>query len=158
MAISLATEADRPLAVQAGALVLVGIGITAGVYGVVGLIVKMDDIGLHLAKARTSGGRALGRFMVRAMPVVMDWLTTIGTAAMLWVGGGIIVHGLEHFGLTPIPRWAEAFSHWAGQAPGVGAITGWTAMALASAAVGMVIGGAIAAALHLLPKKKGAAH
>ena len=158
MAISLATVADKPLAVQAGALVLVGVAITIGVYGVVGLIVKLDDIGLHMAKARTAGGRALGRLMVRAMPVVMDWLTTIGTAAMLWVGGGIIVHGLEHFGLTPIPHWAEAFSHWAGQVPGVGAITGWTAMALASAAVGMVVGGVIAGVLHLLPKKKAKAH
>jgi predicted DNA repair protein MutK len=154
MAIALNDVAERPLAVQAAALALVGLVITVGVYGVVALIVKMDDIGLHLSKGRAAAMRALGRGMVKAMPVVLDALTRIGTAAMLWVGGGIIVHGLEHFHFSPIPHWVEGFSHWAATAPAVGPVTGWLAFAVGSAVVGLVVGGLIVAALHLVPSKK----
>ena len=154
MAIALNDVADRPLAIQAGALALVGLLITIGVYGVVALIVKMDDIGLHLSQRRAAATQALGRGMVKAMPVILDALTRIGTAAMLWVGGGIIVHGLEHFHFTPIPHWVETASHWAATAPGVGPVTGWLAFAVGSALVGLVVGGAIAGALHMLPGKK----
>jgi predicted DNA repair protein MutK len=156
MAIALADVADRPLAVQAAALAVVGVALTAVVYGAVGFIVKMDDIGLHLARRSNPGTRALGRGLVKAMPVTMEALTVIGTAAMLWVGGGIIVHGLEHFHLTPVPHWVEGFSHWAGAVPGVGAVTGWAAMAAGSAVVGLIIGGAIVGVLHLIPRKKAA--
>jgi len=155
MAIALADVADRPLAIQAGALALVGLAMTVGVYGVVGLIVKMDDIGLHLAGRRTRWVRGLGRGLVRGMPVTMDALTKVGTAAMLWVGGGILVHGLEKFHLTPVPVWVEGLSHWAAQVPGVGAAAGWVAFAAASALVGLVVGGAIVAVAHLLPKRGG---
>lgn len=154
MAIALADVTGRPLAIQAAALLLVGILITVAVYGVVGLIVKMDDIGLHMAQRKARSAQATGRLLVKGMPVVMSWLTVVGTAAMLWVGGGIIVHGLEHFHLTPIPHWVEGASHWAGSAPAVGPVTGWLAFAIGSAAVGFVIGGAIVAALHLVPHKK----
>jgi predicted DNA repair protein MutK len=84
----------------------------------------------------------------------MEALTVIGTAAMLWVGGGIIVHGLEHFGLNAIPHLVEGASHWASQAPGVGPVTGWMAMAAGSAVVGAIIGGAIVTAVHFLPRRK----
>lgn len=155
MAIALADVADQPIFVQAGALLLVGIAITAAVYGVVGLIVKMDDIGLHMAKRPARISQVVGRMLVRGMPVVMSWLTVIGTAAMLWVGGGIIVHGLEHFHLTPIPVWVEGASHWAGAVPAIGPVTGWLTFAVGSAIVGLVIGSVIAGALHLLPHRKG---
>src|SRR5204863_4347719 len=102
MAISLGSVEASPLLTQALALAVVSLGITVAVYGVVGLIVKMDDIGLHLARGGARATQMLGRGLVRAMPVVMDLLTQIGTAAMLWVGGGILVHGLEKFHLTPI--------------------------------------------------------
>lgn len=154
MAIALADVAQRPLAVQAGALALVGVLLTIAVYGVVGLIVKMDDIGLHMAGRRSRLVRGLGRGLVRAMPVTMEALTVIGTAAMLWVGGGIIVHGLEHFGLHAAPHLVEGASHWAARAPGVGPVTGWMAMAAGSAVVGLIIGGVIVIAVHLLPRRK----
>ncbi|KRA58336.1 ABC transporter [Caulobacter sp. Root655] len=154
MAIALADVADRPLAIQAGSLALVGVLLTIAVYGVVGLIVKMDDIGLHLAQRRTRLVRGLGRGLVKAMPVTMEALTVIGTAAMLWVGGGIIVHGLEHFGLDTVPHLVEGASHWAAGVPGVGVVTGWMAMAAGSAVVGFIIGGVIVAAVHLIPRKK----
>ncbi len=154
MAITLADVADRSLGVQAGVLALVGVLLTIAVYGVVGLIVKMDDIGLHMAGRRTRLVRGVGRGLVRAMPVTMEALTVIGTAAMLWVGGGIIVHGLEHFGLSTVPHLVEAASHWAASAPGVGPVTGWMATAAGSAAVGFVIGGVIVAVVHFLPRRK----
>jgi len=154
MAIALNDVTERPLIVQAGALALVGLLITVGVYGVVALIVKMDDIGLHLSQRRNAGTRALGRGLVKAMPVILDLLTQVGTAAMLWVGGGILVHGLEHFHLTPVPGWVEAFSHWAGTVPAVGPVTGWLAFAVASALVGLAVGAAIVGAMRLVPGRK----
>ncbi len=157
MAIALADVADKPLLIQAGALALVGVLLTIAVYGVVGLIVKMDDIGLHLARRKNAAVRGFGRGLVKAMPITMEALTFIGTAAMLWVGGGIIVHGLERFHLTPIPVWVEGFSHWAHGAPGVGAVTGWLAFALGSAMVGLVVGGVLAGLMHLWHHRKGAA-
>jgi predicted DNA repair protein MutK len=156
MAIALADVADKPLLVQAGALALIGVLLTVAVYGVVGLIVKMDDIGLHLAKGRSKALQGVGRGLVKAMPVTMEALTVIGTAAMLWVGGGIIVHGLEHFHLTPVPHWVEGASHWAAGAPVVGPVTGWLAMAAGSAVVGLIVGGIIVGVIHLIPRKKAA--
>jgi len=87
-----------PIVMQALALAFVGVGITIAVYGVVGLIVKMDDIGLHMAQRQNGGSQAIGRGLVKAMPKLLALLSTVGTAAMLWVGGQIIVHG---FGIHP---------------------------------------------------------
>jgi hypothetical protein len=151
MAIALAEVASRPLVVQAGALAVVGLALTIGVYGVVGLIVKMDDIGLHLARRSNRAAAALGRGLVRGMPVVMDTLAKVGTAAMLWVGGGIIVHGLDHFGLTAVPQVVEGLAHGAAAVPGVGAATGWVTMAAAFAVVGLAVGGVLVGARRLVP-------
>ena len=156
MAIALNDVTNQPLALQAAALAVVSLGITAGVYGAVGLIVKMDDIGLHLSQRRNRGAQALGRGLVKAMPAVLDLLTKVGTAAMLWVGGGILTHGLEHFHVPIVPQLVEGFAHWAGAFPGVGLVTGWLAFALGSAALGLVAGAVIVGLLHLLPKRKAA--
>ena len=83
MAIALAQVADQPLLTQGLALAVVAVAITAGVYGAVGLIVKMDDIGLHLARRGGGAIAAFGRGLVHAMPVVMRALSVIGVAAML---------------------------------------------------------------------------
>ena len=119
----------------------------------VGLIVKMDDIGLHMARRGRPARMALGRGLVRAMPLVMDALTQVGTAAMLWVGGGILVHGLEHFHLTPIPHWLNAASDAAGQMQGVGPLAAWATFAAGSAVVGLIVGGVIVGVMHLLPRR-----
>jgi predicted DNA repair protein MutK len=153
MAIALASVADRSLGVQAAALATVGLLLTVAVYGVVGLIVKMDDIGLHLAQRKARVLRALGRFLVRAMPPLLEALTIVGTAAMLWVGGGIILHGLEHFGLTGAADIAHALRQWAASAPLVGPTAGWLAYAAASAVLGLLVGAVIAGAAHLVPRK-----
>jgi uncharacterized protein len=154
MAIALATVADRPFAIQAGALVVVSVGITAAVYGVVGLIVKMDDVGVHLAQRGSALARGVGRGLVKSMPHLMQGLSVVGTAAMLWVGGGIIVHGLEHFHLTPVPHFIESLSDKAHDVPQFGAVAGWLTFAAGSAVVGLIIGGVIVAVMHLIPGRK----
>jgi predicted DNA repair protein MutK len=154
MAIALSELADQSIVNQAIALALVGLAITVGVYGMVALIVKMDDIGLAMAKRPGSGTQALGRGLVAAMPVVLKWLGIIGTAAMLWVGGQIIVHGLHEFHFTPIPDWIHHAADGAGAAlPGVGGVASWIVNAALSAIVGIVIGAVIAGLLHLKPGK-----
>lgn len=153
MAISLASVSDQSLPVQAAALAVIGLGITIGVYGVVALIVKMDDIGLHLAQRPRPSAQALGRGMVKAMPVVMESLATIGTGAMLWVGGGIIVHGLHVFHIETVPGLVERLSHGASVVPFIGPATGWATGAAASAVVGAAVGGVLALIAHFIPKK-----
>ncbi len=128
------------------------------VYGAVALIVKMDDIGLHLAERRLASTRALGRGLVRAMPMVLTGLATIGTGAMLWVGGGILVHGLHEYHLDLVPGLIESLGHAAGQVPFIGPVTGWLATVAASAVVGLVTGGVIVGILHVIPRGRHAAH
>lgn len=151
MAIALADVSASPILTQAVVLALVGIGITIGVYGVVGLIVKMDDVGLHLADRDTAAVRKLGRGLVLGMPILMRALAGIGTAAMIWVGGGILVHGLEVLGFGApahvIHDAAGAVSHAAGP---VGPILGWIVSATASGILGLVVGATVAFILHRL--------
>ena len=151
MAIALAEVATTPLLQRAAVLATVGIAITIGVYGVVGLIVKMDDIGLHLAKK--AGTRLLGRLLVTGMPIVMRWLSIIGTAAMIWVGGGILVHGAETFGLHAPAEWIHHFSGAAGHALSfAGGTAAWIATALGSGLVGFAVGAAIVPIVHFAGK------
>lgn len=153
MAIALGTVAAEPIWEQALILVVVAILITAGVYGVVGFIVKMDDIGLHLAERASASARALGRALVRAMPVLMRILSVVGTAAMLWVGGGLIVHGLHefHWDLVPgtIHHAAEAAAH---ALPAISPMIDWTVNAVGAGIVGLIVGGIIVAVLHIFKK------
>ncbi|MDT9597668.1 DUF808 domain-containing protein [Sphingosinicella rhizophila] len=153
MAIALADLSERSLPMQAVVLAAVGIAITIGVYGVVALIVKMDDIGLHLAQRSQTGVQALGRLLVRAMPTLLSGLSTIGTAAMIWVGGGIIVHGLEEFGWSKIGDWIHDLALAAEHAvPFLPSVFGWIVTAAGSAIVGMLVGAPIVALIHRLKK------
>jgi predicted DNA repair protein MutK len=155
MAIALADVADRPLATQAIVLAVVGILITVAVYGVVGLIVKMDDIGLHLAERRSPLARMVGRGLVLGMPVLMNALSIIGTAAMIWVGGGIVLHGLEEFHLTPLPHIIHEFAHDVGHgAPFAGGAISWLLAALGSGIVGLIVGGVIVAGIHAINRMR----
>jgi predicted DNA repair protein MutK len=158
MAIALADIAEGPLLTQALVLAVVGIAITIGVYGVVALIVKMDDIGLHLAQRRLGPVRQLGRGLVRAMPVLLRALAVIGTAAMIWVGGGIIVHGLEEFGFGALGHTIHDVSEAAGHAFG-GAVVAWIVTAAASGVVGLIVGGIVTVIVHRVQRLRGkAAH
>jgi predicted DNA repair protein MutK len=156
MAITLASVAELAIFERAIVLAIVGIGITALVYGAVALIVKADDAGLALARTGSPSLRLLGRGMVAGMPVLLKTLAGIGTTAMLWVGGGIIVHGLETFGIAePAHSIHEGFQVVAVATGAVGPVLGWLAGALAVGIIGMAIGGVIVAILHLRPGQRG---
>ncbi|TPG49356.1 DUF808 domain-containing protein [Sphingomonas glacialis] len=143
MAIALAEVSGSPIVTQAIVLALVSVAITLGVYGVVALIVKMDDIGLLLAQRDNAAARAIGRGLVTGMPLLMRGLSIIGTAAMIWVGGGILVHGLETFGVNGPAHISHALSAAAKTLPGIGSAAGWAAGAAFAAVVGLIVGGAI---------------
>jgi uncharacterized protein len=148
MAIALNEVADKSLPLQAGILAMVGIAITIGVYGVVGLIVKMDDIGLDLAQRRTSVVRGIGRGLVIGMPWLLRILAAVGTAAMIWVGGGIILHGVEEFGFTRLPSFVHHLADNIGNAMpfATGAVT-WLVNAVGAGIVGAIVG-VIAVIMH----------
>ncbi|MEY3660248.1 MAG: hypothetical protein RLZZ169_1073 [Pseudomonadota bacterium] len=95
MVIALQEVTGLPIGLQAGTLFVVACVITVAVYGVVALIVKMDDIGLHLARQRAALLQQVGRLLVLGMPKLLAALSTLGIAAMLWVGGQIILHGVD---------------------------------------------------------------
>src|SRR5215218_9550635 len=145
MAIALASLEHLTLTTTALALILVALAITAGVYGVVALIVKLDDIGLHLAQRRSAGARALGDALVHVVPKLLVALSGIGTAAMLWVGGGILLHGLEETGLLRALPHAihDGAAHVAAATGVLEPAVEWLLNALAGALVGLVIGGLI---------------
>ena len=143
MTIALATIDSPSFWLQAATLAVVGTLITVAVYGAVALIVKMDDVGLHMAATgRTNGGRALGRGLVLAMPKLMAFLSTVGTAAMLWVGGNIVIHGLEVTHLWPWPY--QVIHHLAeGVAQAVPAAQGfvaWLVTAALDGVFGLILG------------------
>jgi uncharacterized protein len=158
MAIALAEVATEPLAMRAIILGLVAVAITIGVYGAVGLIVKMDDVGLHMAERRNRAARGFGRGLVHAMPKVMAALSVVGIAAMIWVGGGIIVHGLEQFGAGGpahlIHDVAAAADH---AVPGFDAIVEWVVSAAGAGLFGLAIGAAIVAIHHLIAHRRAVA-
>ena len=150
MAIALAEVADAALFQRALILALVGVVITVAVYGAVALIVKMDDIGLHLVKKPSVLAKWLGRGLLKAMPLVLSLLATVGTAAMLWVGGGIILHGLEVLGLHASAELAHAAQHAVEVAAGpLAGVLGWLSYALLSALFGLALGAIVAGVLHL---------
>lgn len=116
MTIALAAIEVPNVWMQAATLAVVGIGVTIAVYGSVALIVKMDDVGLYLTKnAPTPVGRGLGRSLVKFMPMLMWILSVVGTAAMLWVGGSIIIHGLEVLGFTWLGHHIHDLAYAVGQ-------------------------------------------
>jgi len=155
MVIALNDVADAPLWTQAGVLIVVGLAMTVIVYGAVGLIVKMDDIGLHMARKPSRTSQTVGRWLVKGMPIVMSALSVIGTFAMLWVGGGILMHGAHTLGLhwpaVPVEHLAHAI---AGASGPLGGLTGWLTTALISAVIGVVVGGLVAFALHQVARLK----
>ncbi len=158
MVISLGQVADAPLIPRALTLIIVAFVITALVYGVVALIVKMDDIGLHLSERKNNGSQRFGRGLVKAMPMVLNVLSTVGIAAMLWVGGHILLSGADTLG------WHAPYAllHLL-EAPAehIHPLLGWIVDALVSAVAGLVVGAVLVLIMHLLPfrrKAHAAAH
>jgi uncharacterized protein len=145
MTIILAAIPESNFWMEAGTLAAAGIGITVLVYGGVALIVKADDVGLHMAEEGSLGmTRALGRGIVKAMPGFLKLLTTVGTAAMLWVGGSIVIHGLETLGFAWLGHHLHDLAVAAGHAvPAAGGAVEWMAKAtmdgIFSLALGLVL-------------------
>ncbi len=148
MAITLAALPAGSFVTQAFVLALVGIGITVAVYGVVALIVKADDFGVALANNDRASvvvgmGRSLGRALVRGMPVFLTILSAVGTAAMIWVGGGIVLHGLEVYGPPSIGSTVHAAAETAAHAlPSAAGALEWIVEAAISGVLGLLIGAA----------------
>ena len=161
MAIALATIEAPDLWTRAVVLAAVAIGITAGVYGAVALIVKADDAGAALALAHHSAPvRALGRALVTGMPRFLALLSWVGVLAMLWVGGGIILHGLAELGWAgPEAALKELARSAAGLTGPAGGVAGWLAHALGAGLFGAVLGALVLAVVALLrPRTSAPAH
>lgn len=141
MAITLGTVPASAFAVQAAVLAVVGTGITGLVYGGVALIVKADDVGLALSRMGWPPVRVLGRGLVEGMPPFLRVLSVVGTAAMIWVGGGILLHGLEVLGLPGPAHAAHTLAAAvAGVAPAGQAVVEWLVGAAVSGVVGLAVG------------------
>lgn len=157
MAIALASVTAPDLLTRAIVLAAVAVVITAAVYGVVALIVRADDFGVHLALRNGAVSGPVGRTLVRSMPPFLEVLSFVGMIAMLWVGGGILVHGLAEFGLAApehvIHSVAEAARN---AAPVAGDVLAWGVSAIGAAVLALAAGAvtAVAVAVGKAPFRK----
>jgi predicted DNA repair protein MutK len=127
-------------------LILVAFLITGVVYGIVALIVKMDDIGLKLAEQSSETSQKAGRMLVNAMPKLLNWLTIIGTAAMLWVGGHIILVGTHELSERFDQPWLNSLYEPVHDIEEeLGGALGWLFNTSVSAVIGLIVGGIIVA-------------
>ena len=157
MVISLKEVIDEPFLTRGVILAVVALLITVVVYGVVAGIVKMDDVGLVLARRPQPRAQRTGRALVRAMPVLMRWLSTIGIAAMLWVGGHILLVGADELGWHgpyDVVHGLEEVVHDTGALSGV---LEWLVNTAASAVVGLAVGLVVTALVAKLPRRDRAA-
>ena len=158
MVISLNEVARESFVSRAVILVVVALGITVLVYGIVGLIVKMDDVGLSLSQRPGKGIARFGRGLVKAMPRLLSALTVIGTVAMLWVGGHILLVGTDELGLPFLYQTVYHLEEAAKAATGaVGGVVAWLVNTLASALVGLVVGALVVVVMSLVHRRKGTA-
>ena len=133
--IALGTVPKASFVEQASVLVIIALAMTAGVYGLVAGIVKLDDAGFYLNRQNSSAARALGNALVRGAPVLMKTLSVVGTAAMFMVGGGILVHGvpaLHHMG--------DGVAAIGAAVPGAGPVLSVVASNLFNAVAGLIAG------------------
>lgn len=158
MVIALKEVESEPLLSRALILALVAILITIIVYGVVALIVKADDVGLRMAQSERDSTASAGRRLVTAMPKVLTFISVLGTAAMLWVGGHIELVGLDELGLHgpyEVVHDLEESVHEA--VAGVGGILAWLVNTIASAFLGLIVGGTLVAIQHAWATRRGTA-
>ena len=157
MVIALNEVAAEPLLSRAVTLLIVALAMTVLVYGVVAVIVKMDDVGLHLATERSGAVAGLGRGLVAAMPKVLATLSNVGIVAMLWVGGHILLVGLDDLGWHPpyqLVHSAEEAIHHA--VPGfAGEALAWLTNTAASALLGVIAGAIVLAVIQVIGRLRG---
>ncbi|MFD0482322.1 DUF808 domain-containing protein [Kineococcus sp. GCM10028916] len=155
MVISLNEVSDQPFFARLVILIIVGVLITLLVYGAVGLIVKMDDVGLNLARRDGAGVARFGRGLVAAMPKLLTFLTVVGTAAMLWVGGHILLVGTDELGWHPVYSFVHHLEEAAHDATGaLGGVVGWLVNTFSSAVIGLVVGAVIVLVLSVTVHRK----
>jgi predicted DNA repair protein MutK len=151
MAIALGTVEQEPLLEKAAALIAVALGITVLVYGAVAMIVKADDLGVRLARQNNGAVAAMGRGLVSGMPGFLAVLGWVGLLAMLWVGGHIVIDGLNKFGVSLPHDLLHGLMH---AVEGAGGVAVWLAEAGGSGVFGLALGALVVAALHAVPKRK----
>jgi uncharacterized protein len=154
MVIALKDVIDNSFVSRAIILVLVAIVITAVVYGVVALIVKMDDVGLRMVESGRKPAMRIGRGLVLGMPKVLALLSVIGTAAMVWVGGHILLVGADELGWHSPYKFVHKLEAKVHDVGGIGGILGWLVNTALSAVVGLIVGFLLIAIIARLPKKK----
>ena len=154
MVIALKEVISEPLVTRGAILVVVAVGITAAVYGVVALIVRMDDVGLSLAGRPARSSQRMGRLLVSGMPKVLSWLSVIGVAAMLWVGGHILLIGFDELGWSAPYHLVHLLEELVHGVPGVGGVLAWIVNTVASALVGLVVGVILVTVIERLPLRR----
>jgi predicted DNA repair protein MutK len=151
MVIALNEVADQAFAPRLGILVVVALVLTVVVYGVVAVVVKMDDVGLHLTQTASQIAQKIGRGLVAGMPKLLSALSAVGTVAMLWVGGHILLVGSDHLGWhTPhglVHHVEDQVRH---IAESVGGVLAWLVNTGVSALIGLVVGAVVVALTHLV--------
>ena len=158
MVISLNEVADESFWSRAIILVVVALGITVLVYGVVALIVRMDDVGISLAARTSTFAKRVGQLLVKAMPKVLSALATIGIAAMLWVGGHIILVGTDDLGWHWLYGRVHDLEHWVADImPFADGAFEWVANTAVSALLGLVIGAVVVALVNGVKRVRGGA-
>ena len=144
-------EADS-LWARAAVLVVVAIGITVLVYGAVGILVKMDDVGLAMAADKESEFKQkFGNGLVQAMPKVMTVISYVGMVAMLWVGGHILLVGTHDLGLSQPYGFVHHLEGLVAGIAGIGGVLAWLINTSFSFVFGLIIGGIVAVVIHFLP-------
>ncbi|QZD95241.1 DUF808 domain-containing protein [Qipengyuania gelatinilytica] len=159
MAITLSEVADESFIVRAGVLAIVGLAVTLFVYGAVAVIVKLDDIGYHMVEKNSAFAKSIGRFLLKSVPLLLVALSFIGTIAMLWVGGGIIVHGTHELGFDLLYDIAHGAEYAVKSATGaLSGLLGWVTYAAISAIIGLVLGAILAVVIHKFMPEDREAH
>lgn len=151
MVIALKEVIDEGFVSRAIIMVVVALMITVIVYGVVALIVKMDDIGLSLAGRDSEASQRVGRFLVSSMPALLKWLSIIGTAAMLWVGGHIILIGADELGWHGPYDFVHRLEESVHDIGGIGGVLAWLVNTSLSAVLGIIVGAIAVAVVTKLP-------
>ncbi len=159
MVIALNEVSDEPIVSRAVILFVVAIAITLLVYGAVALIVKIDDIGLHMAEQESDVSQSVGQALVKGMPSFMALLSTVGMVAMLWVGGHILLVGFDELGW----HWPYDQVHHLEEAVGeslssISGFASWLTNTMASAILGIIVGAIVVAVMHVVPRRDAAAH
>ena len=157
MVISLKEVIDETFVARAVILDVVAVLITAVVYGAVAGIVKMDDIGLTLAQRPSRGAQRTGRAMVKAMPILLRWLSTIGIAAMLWVGGHILLVGADELGWHGPYDLVHDLEHAVHDTGPFSGVLEWLVNTAASALIGLAVGLVLTFVVAKLPRRRRAA-